>query len=275
MPESPEVAKQSDKIRKYTEKCNIIFGLCWDDKSRYHTREDMKGFKYVKLPITVENVYSRGKLIIFECFNISMEKIFMVSHLGMTGFWTEKKDKHSNLWIKFGKEENGFYREIFRLYYNDARKFGSFNIYKDLGELFKKNGPCLMSASLNKYKKYQIKDAATFDIWNKSLKNTKLKNKPICEFMLEQKHVSGIGNFLRCEILYKCKIHPNKTLEKLTESEIKILYEKTLEIIYKFYSSQGIFECYGEKFDPLGNKVEKYNDSKKRTVHFVPNIQVC
>ena len=96
MPESPEVAREADKIRKCIKKCNLITGICWDEKSRYATRENMKGINLVKLPLKVLNVYSRGKLIIFLTEDKNKEKTYLVSHLGMTGYWTLEKRKYSN-----------------------------------------------------------------------------------------------------------------------------------------------------------------------------------
>ena len=273
MPEGPEIAKEADRIRNYVKECNIIIGIYWDKNSRYSTRDDIKNFHLAVYPMIVEKVFSRGKLIIIQCKNHNKEKIFLVSHLGMSGHWTKNKYKHSNLWVQFGKREGEYWREVFKLYYDDTRKFGSFSIYKDLQELYDKNGRCLMSAALKKYKNINSEYAASKENFETFFKNKRLKNKKICEFLMEQKYVSGVGNYLRAEILHRCKIHPEKTLSSFSDKEIQILYNKTLEIIYKSYINQLEFQCYSQKCDKQGNSVETYKDSKKRTVHFVPKVQ--
>jgi len=270
MPEGPEVAKEADKIRNYVKECKTIIGIYWDKNSRYYTRDDIKNFHLAVYPMNVEKVFSRGKLIIIQCENKNKEKIYLVSHLGMSGYWGKNKYKHSNLWIQFGKPEGQYWREVFKLYYDDTRKFGSFSIYKDLED---KNGPCLMSAALNKYKNKNIEYAATKENFETFFKNKRLKNKKICEFLMEQKYISGIGNYLRAEILYRCKIHPDKTLSNFSDKEIECLYNKILFVIYNSYTDNLDFLCYSQDKDKLGNKVETYTDAKKRTVHYVPKIQ--
>jgi formamidopyrimidine-DNA glycosylase len=278
MPEGPTLAKQVDKILVWLNKCKTIIGINWDRKSRYATREKMKGISFVKLPLTVKNVYSHGKLLIFVVINSDGKILYMVSHLGMSGYWSGEKNKYSNLYIKFGRQveqeqqvenvKQEHYTEIFRLYYDDMRKFGSFCIYEDLTEVLKKNGPCLMQAALHKYENKVYDNCATLKDWTKTL--SKL-NKKICEFMMEQKYFSGIGNYLRAEILYRCKIHPEKI--ELSKDEIHLLYFTCLKVMYKSYKNKLNFKCYGRTYDDLGNIVEHFKDSNKRTVHFVKAVQ--
>ena len=283
MPEGPEVAKQADKIRKHVQKCSTIIGLMWDKNSRYFPntpRGKMIGFELVQLPLEIQEVSSRGKVIIIQCRNSQKKTIFLVSHLGMSGCWTTEKDeksrdKHSNLWLNFGAPEGEYYRQESQLYYNDQRKFGSFSVYEDLADVWKKNGPCLLSAAKEKYQKNMINEllSSTKETWYKTLSNSRISNKPICEFLMEQKHLSGVGNYLRGECLFECKIHPNKSIGDLTREEKELLYNTILEIMYTSYLEKIRFKCYAQKTDPDGNAVETYMDAKKRRVHFVPVIQ--
>lgn len=274
MPEGPELAKQADKINEWLDKCKTIIGINWDRKSRYATREKMKGIGLVKLPLLVKNVYTRGKILIFTVTDLHEKTLYMVSHLGMSGYWSKDKNKYSNLYLKFGETKDGYSKELFRLYYDDMRRFGSFCIYENLTEIFKKNGPCLMQAALHKYENKCCENKATLEEWVKTLTNAKWKNKKICEFMMEQKHFSAIGNYLRAEVLYRCKIHPEKLLSNLSKDEINLLYFKSLKIMYKSYKNQLNLKCYAKSCDHLGNSVEKFTDSKKRTVHYVKNVQL-
>lgn len=269
MPEAPELAIQVDNILVWLNKCKTIIGINWDSESRYATREKMKGISLVKLPLTVKNVYSHGKLLIFVVTNSDEKILYMVSHLGMSGYWSNEKNKYSNLYIKFGKQEQYYYSEVFRLYYDDMRKFGSFSIYENLTEVLKKNGPCLMQAALYKYENKIYDNFATLKDWVETL--SKLKNKKICEFMMAQKYFSGIGNYLRAEILYRCKIHPEKI--ELSKDEINLLYFTCLKVMYKSYKNKLNFKCYGKNCDNLGNIVDHFKDSNKRTVHFVKAVQ--
>ena len=58
------------------------------------------------------------------------------------------------------------------------------------------------------------------DMVNKS----KYKKKDIKSFLLDQKFVSGIGNIYASEILFLCKVDPQKKAQKLTKLNIKKLF---------------------------------------------------
>jgi len=286
MPESVECAIKAEEVGQFSVNCMII-AIQWDKNSRYNTRGEVKGLNLVQLPLLVEKVYSHGKLIIIEVLNGDGEKLYLNFHLGMSGTFTyNEKEKHSNLWLKFGKRIGDKYQEEKRLYFNDSRKFGSFSVHKDLKELMKKNGPCLFAAAALKYGENTLfsNTPATLEIWLKTLENRRIENKPICEFLLEQKYVSGVGNYIRAECLYISKIHPERKLKDLSRDEKTLLYEKTLEVIYLSWKNKGPssgyikdgcfqLQVYSREKDPLNNPVKTYTDSKNRTMHFVPNIQ--
>ena len=296
IPEGVEVELRAGEIRNFIRQidCKTIIGISWDEGSKYSSRykgkrKDLKGLEYAKLPITVDRIFSIGKLIIMKCINAEKEIIYLSWHLGMTGsfnFGKESREKHSNLWIKFGNPLKN-YEEVSRFYFTDARKFGSFSIYKNLTELLKKNGPCLMSAALIKYGRDENvipEYAATRQYWNIALNKAK-NTKPIAEFMMEQKYVSGIGNYLRAEILYACKIDPERCIRDLSVDDKNLLYDKSLEIIFASWSSKGPskkyfkegsfqLQVYSRKFDNFNNQVLTYVDTKNRVVHYVPAIQV-
>lgn len=291
MPECVEVALQAEKIQFFSQKTSkLIVSIYWKEK---YFEKKIKGTDLVVLPLKFKNVFSRGKLIIFELEDGKNEKIFLVSHLGMSGYWTEEKDQYTKFWINFGDYfSKTDYKTTSTIYFSDIRMIGSsLSFTQDLKDFIKKNGPCLLIASKIKYglvksenlNEYQVE--ATLEKWLKCLSNKRIENKPISEFLLEQKYLSGIGNYIRAELMYSSKIDPRRKLKDLTIKDKELLYEKSLKIIYKSYISKGPskgyipegsfkLKVYMQEFDPLGNKVVRYQDSKKRTVHFVPEIQL-
>jgi formamidopyrimidine-DNA glycosylase len=50
-------------------------------------------------------------------------------------------------------------------------------------------------------------------------------------FMMDQKNVSGIGNMYMHDILFKAKLHPQRKIENMNESDIKALYESMMSIL--------------------------------------------
>jgi formamidopyrimidine-DNA glycosylase len=270
---------------------STISGIGWNEGSKYSSRykgkrKDLKGLEYFKLPIEVEKVFSIGKNIIMRCINSEKRMIFIQFHLGMTAtfhFGKEFKQKHSNLWIKFCDPN---FIETSRFYFTDTRKFGSCSIYTNLNEILKKNGPCLMTAALLKYgEKVEVEGyEATRKLWREALNKSK-SDRPIAEFMMHQKYVSGIGNYLRAEILYRAKIDPKRTIIDLNMAEKDLLYDCSLDVMYESWKTKGpsagyipgghfYLHVYGRKRDDFGNLVVKYLDANNRTVHYVPAIQL-
>lgn len=313
MPEGVEVAIKTNELRIFMEKNgNTITSLNYDEKSRYFiepgknysnreiNRKKLKGYEYLSFPLIVKKIYSRGKLIIIEC-----QKLYIVIHLGMTGNFIfsdtlnrAQKTKHANLWFTINDKI---------IYFEDPRKFGSVTIYQSLVDLFKKNGPCLMTSSLLKYQKIKLEDLSKNQpyvsrrYWHSIITRKNIENKTIAEFLLAQKYFSGIGNYLmirakldhlwffgenqlRAEILYDAKISPKRLLRDLSEEDRNILYDVTLKIMYLAYKYKGIsdgyieggsfsLKVYMQKKDRHGNPVITYSDKDNRTVHYVAVIQ--
>ena len=106
---------------------------------------------------------------------------------------------------------------------------------------------------------------------------------------MKQKYTSGIGNYLKAEVLYRAKMNPTKKLHELSDNEIKTLYDSIMFQLILSYQHHGLTiksywdpegrpgtcprQVYGKPKDLLGNPVEKFKDSKERTVHWVPSVQ--
>ena len=112
--------------------------------------------------------------------------------------------KHNHVFINFKDID---------IIYNDPRRFGYFKYFKDIKSLkkyFIRLGPEPFSKLFNiLYLKENLKN----------------KEKNIKNFLLDQNFVSGIGNIYANEILYKCKIRPDKKAKYLNyDNYKKIIY---------------------------------------------------
>ena len=106
---------------------------------------------------------------------------------------------------------------------------------------------------------------------------------PIEELLSDQKLlVSGIGNYLKSEILYESKIAPIREITNISKAEWKLLYKNARKISTKMtkalaYKNIEVYESsmhvYMKKQDSLGHKVETYSNKNGRTVHWVPDVQ--
>ena len=61
----------------------------------------------------------------------------------------------------------------------------------------------------------------TYENFEKIIKNKRVSEKTLPEVLMNQKKISGVGNYLKSEILYASKISPYRLIKDLTDSEIK------------------------------------------------------
>ncbi len=295
-PEGPEVRIISEYLNKtWTNRLIVMLG--WDQKSKFN-RKPINGLELVKVPCRVVGVFPRGKLIIIECINASNQTIYMVSQLGMEGKWVHTKENHSNFRIYFGdlNVDQTKYIITDKWFYDDSRHFGHFNIYSDLTNVFKKHGPCLLTTSLvtnglislESLRPYQL--IVSIELFVSKITYNRIKTKQICDFLMEQKYLSGVGNYIRNEVLYRASMNPMKTLESFSSKDITKLYNVIMEQMLLSYGARGLtiksywdpegnagkcpLQVYNQKNDPYGNPVEKFKDKGKRMVHWVPSIQI-
>ena len=291
MPEGVEVLIQANIIKKrYIGKKIIGF-----HKTKSFQKNGIKNVEIVKLPLKIVDVWSRGKVIVFECSDPTNTTIYMTSQLGMTGQWVSERGSHSNLFLEFGYEhpnKTGYYCKTEILYYDDQRHFGIINFLTDLTRIWKRHGPCMMLTSAVKYGHIDPKniksdqETVSFKLYQDKIRNKRFKaDKRIAEYLMDQSRVAGVGNYLRAEILYRSKISPKRTLKSLSDSDIKSLYDVTLLIMNESYSQKGKYhqgsKCgdgfqllvYKKKTDLNSYPVLTFKDHQKRTCYYVSQVQ--
>jgi len=65
-------------------------------------------------------------------------------------------------------------------------------------------------------------------------------NRQLGGFLTEQSFVAGLGNYLRCEILFVTGIHPARKPAELTHNQISTLAENILNIARQAYQTESI-----------------------------------
>tara|TARA_A100001011_G_scaffold307808_1_gene323220 strand:- start:1974 stop:2780 length:807 start_codon:yes stop_codon:yes gene_type:complete len=267
MPEGPEVKRNTDFLNrqlsgKIIESCIIMSGR-YEKHGPFIGHDEMS-----KRMLIVSEVCCKGKFIYFKFQDGSS----LWSTLGMAASWQKKQTKHSRLHVK-----TGYGNEVF---FNDIRNFGTLKYVTTEKELIDKLntlGPDVLSSYV---------DTALF--------KKRLDKKPkwtIAKALMNQSVVSGIGNYLKAEILYAAKISPHRLCKDLTKKEIEVIAEKSFEITNASYRSGGAtimtyrdennekglysrrFMVYNHKTDPLGNAVIKETTTDKRSTFWVPEIQ--
>lgn len=272
MPEGPEVTIITRSLNKLVKnktliKVRILQGGKYENKAP----NNFLLFKE-NLPLKVESVKNKGKVMFWTFSNGNV----MLNHLKMTGFWSiDKKYKHSAL-------EFIFCENNLRLFYTDVRRFGRVEFgqgISDLKEILDNLGPDVINDT-----------SFTFSVFNKLTQNKKRLN--ITKFLMEQSIMSGIGNYMKSEILYEARISPYRTVGSLEEKEKKRIYKAILRIgkdslnwggmsksdYRDIDGKKGDFEkllrVYCKSKDPLGNKIETIKTKDGRTTHWVPELQI-
>ena len=98
---------------------------------------------------------------------------------------------------------------------------------------------------------------------------------------MDQGVISGVGNYVKAESLYRAEVWPGTTVAAMSGKEIKGLYFAIKNVLQESYDvgQKGLhdnsdrMQVYGKKTDPLGNEVKKTEFSDKRTTHWVPAVQ--
>lgn len=277
MPEGAEVARVAsslhEKISGYW-----IYNIKINEKSRYYKEGYIEKVKDISFPIFISRIYPKGKKIIFECKTlITKSTIYLVSLLAMTGRWQYTQGDHSGIEFNLFKNDFNDSKDVF---FDDQRHFGALIVClneEDLKETLKTVGPDLLNEDID------------FHYYKEVLTQKRLVKKEICAFLLEQKYFSGVGNWVRAEVLYESKIAPWRALGSLNETEIYLLYYYSIKILREAYKVRGLtisnyidpdgefgtydVKVYGREKDSLGNEIIKSVYSDKRTIHWVPTIQ--
>ncbi|MDD2575520.1 MAG: hypothetical protein PHD47_03510 [Acholeplasmataceae bacterium] len=135
----------------------------------------------------IHEVSSKGKYIIFHLDNFDL-----ISHLRMEGKYyipkSEEINKHDHVI---------FYFKDFQLRYNDARKFGTFDLK------YKKDTYTTKPLSLLADEPFGIDPNTFYQVIHKSSRKIKT-------LLLDQTIIAGIGNIYANEILFLSKINPHR-----------------------------------------------------------------
>ena len=66
------------------------------------------------------------------------------------------------------------------------------------------------------------------------------RNRQLGGFLTEQSFVAGLGNYLRCDVLFVAKIHPSKKPSELSDEQINQLSQTILDLPRQSYNTASI-----------------------------------
>jgi endonuclease-8 len=305
MPEGVEVRKFADMIAKHL-KHNEITDITLLS-GRYKKHKPFDGFDLLRanFPLSVESVKSKGKLIYMTLSH--GEKIFyLLSTLGLSGGWTykapePKEDYEIPRVLEFvgAKTLNDWRQKTLKhlnvgfhlknggtLYFFDMLSFGTLKATDSLTTLNKK---------LDELGADILDESTDYHSFQQQIKQSRNLEKPVGNVLVNQKNISGVGNYLRADALWMAKISPFRKVSDLEDSEIDRIFNSLKILVLGDYNIKegrrlGFikrntklpsdykrdFWIYRESADIHGNSVAKedlFEGSQKRFIFWCPAIQ--
>lgn len=229
MPELPEV----ETIRLELDQLitgKKILNITTDSPKQVQPSLEM--VKKAVIGTTIKKINRRAKII--QIF-LSNGKILIV-HLKLTGRLLVRRNKD----LKDDWQHVVFsLSDAVELRFADSRKFGWIRLLKDQKELDKVLigfGPePLDDLTLEKFQKILAASA-----------------RPIKIVLMDQEKISGVGNIYASEALFLAKIDPSRPAKKLSNEEVKKLYEAVEKVLrlglkYRGASDQYYVDARGQK----------------------------
>ena len=296
MPELPEVQTTVNGLNKKV--LNRAFVDVWSDwKKTVKRPKSFEDFKKELKNKKIKKIWRRAKNVIFDLSDgpalSGAEGYSLLVHQKMTGHllvgeWKKVDNKWKPVDIKSPLNDpyNRFLHLIFFLDNNlmialsDARKFAKVELWKS--EELKKE--------LDKLGPEPLDKSFTFEKFKEVLKG---KTGRVKQIIMNPEIIAGIGNIYASEALWHAKIHPEKSVAKLSEKELKSLYEaikKVLELGVKlggesfsdyrkpdgtkgdFDTERKAYRREGQKCNRCGNKIKRIKFGQ-RSALFCPACQ--
>lgn len=291
MPEGPEVTTIANGLASLLIGCEIR-DLVFNDKSRYHKRAPdgynsfMVDVRNPMIPVRVTEISNKGKFIYWQFSNGWV----LFQTLGMSGGWYHTPKTHSGLTLEYlsrRQQAHPTSQPSSKLYFNDQRRFGT------LKWLDPKESKKALDKKLREIGPDMLNDPPSLDKFKAILRRSKNATRTINRVITDQKQISGVGNYLRSELLYAARIDPHRTIESLKDTDIEAIYNATVNKINASYraggasiqhysdvdNQKGTFEfhmaVYKKKTDPKGRnvKIEKIAGDTQST-YWVPGYQI-
>ncbi len=174
-----------------------------------------------------------------------------------------------------------------KIYFRDARSFGTLKFCLSASELKQKLaslGPDILDIE-------NTTEEVFLEVMEKS---TQTQN--ICKFLMDQKMMSGVGNYILAEGLYRSKLDPFADLSEINVGQRRRLFKELRDVAYSSYRAQGLtrsnggtyqgldgsrgefefqLQCYGQRLSPNKFPVMKEVDGPHgRTIWYVEDEQL-
>jgi endonuclease-8 len=215
MPEGPEIWRTADELSEALQdkKINDLH-FAFDELKKYESK--LKGQR-------VKNVEARGKALVTFFEN----DLAMYSHNQLYGKWMisdagQQPETNRSLRVAIHNGDKSAYlysaSEIEILEQNEIASHS----------YIKKLGPDVLHPE------------TTYEDILAQYQSDEFKNRKLTTLLLDQGFVSGIGNYLRSEIMFYAKVDPHKKLREYSDEQRQALAKATVKLSKRSYETGGI-----------------------------------
>ncbi|MCH2448841.1 MAG: endonuclease VIII [Gracilimonas sp.] len=215
MPEGPEIWRAADQIN------NAIAGK--QITKLFFAFDELKKYENELEGSVVTSVTPRGKAIITAFHN----ELNLYTHNQLYGKWMisgngEKPDTNRSLRVA--------------IHTGDASAY----LYSASEIEFLKDGEIESHPYIKKLGPDVVDPDTTYEEVCKRYEDDRFKNRKLTTLLLDQGFLSGVGNYLRSEILFYAKVDPDLRPKDCSEEQIKDLAHYSLELSRRSYKTGGI-----------------------------------
>lgn len=214
MPEGPEVYVMTQKFKKRFPPGHSLTCI----KVMHERYNDIPRAFLNSFPLKIIDIKSRGKKTIVQFKNWCL----LVSY-GMTGHWEVKNNKFAQLKFTF-KSLKGFANSY---YWTSSRSLPT----------------CIVEFLTNAQ---LAKLDLGLDIIHDNPSPEEVLNvygyskRNVCAFLMDQQKFSGIGNYIKAVILYRCKVSPHRKVNELDDGEKWLLWETAKQVAREAIAAKGM-----------------------------------
>lgn len=275
MPEGPEIKLMGDDLRELM-KDHQLKQIYIPDGSPIF-KKDPNCILYCEfINSNFIEITCKGKKIIMTFFHEKYKYWCICSSMGMEGKWsTQINNKHTHMALELMKGDKQLL-----IYFNDTRHFGDVTLCQnpdDINNYIKAVGPDFLNNNI------------TWEQWCERMNSKKIGKWDLHKVLMEQSLVSGIGNYLKCDICYACQLRPDRLWDTLSNEDFLRIYEWSKYLSFKAFNDGGTTIrtyqrpngetgkyqplVYGRGTDDYGNQVYKIKHKDKRSSHVAMNYQ--
>jgi len=215
MPEGPEIWRSADRLSRALKnhKTQKVF-FAFDELKPYE--DELTGTRII-------DVEPRGKALLTRFEN----HLNIYSHNQLYGKWYVRE--RGDIPDTNRKLRVAIHNDLYSAYLYSA---SDIEVLKDdeLDEhdFLKKLGPDVLD------------DRVTLDQVECRFRNRDFQNRKLTTLLLDQEFLSGLGNYLRSEILFKAGIHPSMRPADCDDDQIRALAKASIKMARRSYETGGI-----------------------------------